>query len=281
MENRILKESIKTSDEIDQLSLFEYACFTRLIVTVDDYGRYYARPIILRNSLFPLRGDVSTEAIVEAFRHLEELDLIRVYTVKGKEYLQLTTWGKHQTVTNKKSKFPGPEEQDVSSGESNGFPLKAIECQESRNPIQSGSECEAEAESERKSASRGREGDGGEEKGHGDDEKENGERGENDRDLEAVWGAWKTAKYPTDAVTRRKVGELLGKYGKGEVVEAIEKAVEANARSPLLYVSAVLDPEHRARRPVNWNPAANYHQREYKDDTTDMDRMMVEEMRVG
>ena len=43
MPNRIIKESICTSENIDQLSPFCETVFYRLIVNVDDYGRIDAR----------------------------------------------------------------------------------------------------------------------------------------------------------------------------------------------------------------------------------------------
>lgn len=168
MGNRILKESIKTSDEIDQLSWFEYACFSRLIVTVDDYGRYYARPMMLKNVLFPLREDISTEAIADAIQHFAELDLIRLYTVNGKEYLQLTTWARHQTIRNKKSKFPGPEDHGICTAPNNCIQLKSFECKCSRNPIRNQSETESEFISESKSAPRGGNAEEDDEKDYGD-----------------------------------------------------------------------------------------------------------------
>ena len=43
MPNRIIKESICRSEEIDSLSWFEEVLFYRLIVTCDDFGRYDGR----------------------------------------------------------------------------------------------------------------------------------------------------------------------------------------------------------------------------------------------
>ena len=48
MPNRILKDSICTSPNIDALSLEAETFFYRLLVQCDDYGRMDARPAILR-----------------------------------------------------------------------------------------------------------------------------------------------------------------------------------------------------------------------------------------
>jgi len=47
MPNRIIKESICRSEEIDSLSWFEEVLFYRLIVTCDDFGRYDGRAKII------------------------------------------------------------------------------------------------------------------------------------------------------------------------------------------------------------------------------------------
>lgn len=44
MGNRILKESICTSENIDALSYFQEVFFYRMIVKCDDFGRVDARP---------------------------------------------------------------------------------------------------------------------------------------------------------------------------------------------------------------------------------------------
>lgn len=111
MGNRILKETIVTSHEIDGLSWFEEVFFTRLIVTVDDYGIYPADPILLAHTLFPLKENVSRKAAEEALKHLEQQNLIRRYHVPGKgTFLLIPSWQKHQRVRNSRRKYPLPEE---------------------------------------------------------------------------------------------------------------------------------------------------------------------------
>lgn len=279
MGNRIICESIRTSLEISQMDFFEQVCFTSLIVTVDDYGRYYAEPLLLRNILFPMRNDVTTEAIEKAIQHMAELDLIRIYAVKERTYLQLTTWAKHQTIRNQKSKFPGPEDQNETTVENNCIQLNAIACKCSRNPnpiqTESVSESSFDSESVMPDAysieTDEMENGENEEK----EEEEDGELTEIDRDRQEVLAAWKDAGFPASTMTLNKVVELFSLHGKDRLLDAINKTVEANARSPFRYLSAVLDPGHRPMRPINPMSAANFRQREYSDDTDDMDRMMA------
>ena len=66
MPNRIIKESIRTSDSINDLSWFEECLFYRLIVSCDDYGRFDGRPAIIKGSCFPLKDGVTTNNIEKA-----------------------------------------------------------------------------------------------------------------------------------------------------------------------------------------------------------------------
>lgn len=112
MPNRILKESICTSDNMDALDWFSEVFFYRLIVNCDDFGRMDARPAILRARLFPLKDDVKTAMIERAVDALHDAGLIDLYWAKGRPILQLLTWEQHQQIRAKKSKYPGKDEAD-------------------------------------------------------------------------------------------------------------------------------------------------------------------------
>jgi hypothetical protein len=112
MPNRILKESICTSEEIEQLTAFQETVFYRLIVNCDDYGRMDARPPILASKLFPLKRSIRDSQIDDALRALTSADLVTVYYVHGKPILQMNTWDRHQTIRAKRPKYPGPAEAD-------------------------------------------------------------------------------------------------------------------------------------------------------------------------
>ena len=115
MPNRILKDSICVSDNLDRLNAFEENFFYRLLVNCDDYGRMDARPAVLKARLYPLRP-LELTVMEEALAALEKADLIAVYTARGLRYLQVITWEKHQQVRAKRSRYPGPEEGTLSSG---------------------------------------------------------------------------------------------------------------------------------------------------------------------
>lgn len=118
MPNRFIKESICTSENIDQLTEFQEVFFYRLIVNCDDFGRFDARLKLLSSKLFPLR-DVSTEKVAETLEALQDADLIVVYEVNGHPYLQMKTWKNHQQPRANKSKYPGPDESDIQTDDIN------------------------------------------------------------------------------------------------------------------------------------------------------------------
>ena len=143
MPNRILKESICTSSEIDALTPEEEVFFYRLIVNCDDFGRLDARLPILRAKCFPLRIDQVKDKDIERWlKRLSDKNLLFVYIVDNNPYLQLTTWEKHQQVRAKRSKCPSPDDADEDMQTSD------INCNQAQvnvpviqsNPIQSESE---------------------------------------------------------------------------------------------------------------------------------------------
>ena len=69
MPNRILKESICTSDSIDSLSWFEECLYYRLIVNCDDFGRFDGRTAVIKNRLFPLKENLTLKAVSEAIKN--------------------------------------------------------------------------------------------------------------------------------------------------------------------------------------------------------------------
>lgn len=109
MPNRILKESICTSDSIDRLSWFEEVVFYRLIVNCDDYGRFDGRVALIKNKLFPLKESVTFTAVENAINKLATVGLVTLYEYEGRQYLQLPTWNEHQSIRAKRSKFPSPD----------------------------------------------------------------------------------------------------------------------------------------------------------------------------
>ena len=108
MPNRIIKESICTSEEIDHLTPEQEVFFYRLMVNVDDYGLLDARPKILASKCFPLKS-IDSKKIEAWLQDLAEVGLIKRYEVEGLPYLAIAKWAQHQQIRAKRPKYPSPE----------------------------------------------------------------------------------------------------------------------------------------------------------------------------
>ena len=132
MPDRIIKESICTSDTLNKLSDFEERFWHRLIVNCDDYGRFDARPAILKGRLFPLMDGKTLKDMSDTLSKLASVGLVELYEVDGKPFLHVVTWDKYQRIRAKRSKFPEP------NGTRCHLTADVVKCP--RNPIQSESE---------------------------------------------------------------------------------------------------------------------------------------------
>lgn len=128
MPNRIIKESICTSDSIDSLGWFEEVLFYRLIVNCDDFGRFDGRVAVVKNRLFPLKENLTLKTVELAINKLASAGLISLYMYDGRPFLYLPTWNEHQLVRAKRSKYPDPE--------STCMQMIADDSKCPRNPIQ-------------------------------------------------------------------------------------------------------------------------------------------------
>lgn len=106
MPTRMLREGILTSDRIALLSWGAETFYRRLMSIVDDYGRYDGRVLILMARCYPLQLDRVSPALVQQW--LDEVaaaELVLVYEVDGKQYLQLDDFGQR---IQSPSKWPPP-----------------------------------------------------------------------------------------------------------------------------------------------------------------------------
>src|SRR5690606_31695677 len=113
MPNRIIKETICTSDTIDLLNAEEERLFYRLLVNADDFGRFDGRATVVLAACFPLRlHEISVDEVESWLQKLADVDLIRFYHVDGRRYLHFVTWDKHQRKRAQHSKYPAPPSDD-------------------------------------------------------------------------------------------------------------------------------------------------------------------------
>jgi hypothetical protein len=105
MPNRILRDWTD-SETIDLLSVQAERFFTRLIMKVDDFGRFTANLRMLKSILFPLKTDVRETDITRWLAECEKSGLIALYNVASKEYLQIINF--KQALRQKTEKYPAP-----------------------------------------------------------------------------------------------------------------------------------------------------------------------------
>lgn len=108
---RRIRDSICTSDNLNLLSPYAESMYIRLIVSCDDFGRFDARPAVIKGKLFPLKS-YDDQQIQSWLFELEKADLLILYEVGGKPYLMMKSWEKYQYKRAKYSKFPPPSESE-------------------------------------------------------------------------------------------------------------------------------------------------------------------------
>ena len=267
MPNRILKESICTSESIDSLTAYQEVFFYRLIVNCDDYGRMDGREKILAAKLFPLK-EITTDTVKDCLDALIGADLITIYVVDGKPYIQMNAWDKHQQVRSKRSKYPSPSmcemkqfadtckqmiSDDDHTADGLRYQMISNDYKCPRNPIQS----ESLSESESVSVS----------------ELTDSDAHVIQREQDMVLNAAENAGFNKSTMSRAKIVELYAEHGKDKILNAIGECVKYGVTN-LAYLEAVLRGGPRKAKPkVN---AQNYEQRDYTDVQDEFERQQNE-----
>lgn len=118
MPTRMLREGILSSEPVNALSCHAEIFYRRLMSVVDDFGRFFGKPALIRARCYPLQLERVSE--LDVVKHLAEVcnskpPLVVVYNVTGKEYLQIINF--KQQVRAKKSLFPPPPDSCVSDAQ--------------------------------------------------------------------------------------------------------------------------------------------------------------------
>ena len=108
MPGRYIREGINSSPRINALSDGAELFYRRLLLVVDDWGRYYGHPATLLSACWPANPERHTPAKVK--RWLEECSsgerpLIRTYEVAGRAFIYVDALG---SKLRGKTKFPDP-----------------------------------------------------------------------------------------------------------------------------------------------------------------------------
>lgn len=108
MPQRFLRPGITTSERWNSVSFEAQSLFIRILTLVDDFGRYDARIPILHGQCFAMRSDVKAQRTAALRQELKDAGLISVYSVGGREYLQVSQWQERARSTT--SRFPDPQD---------------------------------------------------------------------------------------------------------------------------------------------------------------------------
>jgi len=95
MPNRIIKDSIWTSDNLNELSVYAERHFYRILLLVDDYGCFLSTPIVVKGICYPLKEDVKSSNIQEWQRELEEKNILVSWSEGGRRYSMFRSFDKH------------------------------------------------------------------------------------------------------------------------------------------------------------------------------------------
>ena len=107
MPNRILKESICSSESIASLSIEAEQLFYRLIVNCDDYGVLDARISIIKSKCYPLiSNDITDNQMKSRLKELADQNIITFYENSNRYYLKMVSWESHQQIRAKRPKYP-------------------------------------------------------------------------------------------------------------------------------------------------------------------------------
>lgn len=237
MPNRIIKESICVSEQIDALSPLDEVAFYRLLVNCDDYGCFDARERVVKSRLFPLR-DISTQEVRQILDNLAALGLIQLYEVDGKPYLMVCKWSEHQRVRVSVHKYPMPPQVAASCGE---LPQDAASGGKMR--LESESESQSESESESQSES------------FISDADARAIQNEHNRVLDAA----KDAGFKCTNSEQARLLKLYAEHGLDRMLSGFESCVKHSAPN-LAYLEACLKGAPRKARPKE---AQNFEQRDY------------------
>lgn len=108
MPQRFLRPGLTTSDRWNSCSFEAQSMYIRILTLVDDFGRYDGRIPILHAHCFALRPDIKPQDSAGFRSELQTKGLLDVYTINGKEYIQVLRW--QERARSERSKYPDPQD---------------------------------------------------------------------------------------------------------------------------------------------------------------------------
>lgn len=106
----MLNRVILTSQKINSISEGAENLYYRILLLVDDYGRYYADPDIIKSYCYPKRN-LPVSTIKKRLIELTNIKLLKTYKSDEEFYIELIAFQKHQKFRSDiklKGDFPKP-----------------------------------------------------------------------------------------------------------------------------------------------------------------------------
>lgn len=106
----MLNKAILTSQKVNKISEGAENLYYRILLLVDDYGRYYADLDIIKGYCYPKRK-VSISIIKKRLIELINIRLIKIYKDNDEEYLEFVNFRKYQSFRSDiklREDFPKP-----------------------------------------------------------------------------------------------------------------------------------------------------------------------------
>lgn len=101
MPNRIIKDSIWTSPNFNQLSEAAERCFYRILLSADDWGCFEASPMVIRGKCYPLQPATELACIEKCLTELESAGIIKRWQRGNRNYGQFVTFEQHNNLSQK------------------------------------------------------------------------------------------------------------------------------------------------------------------------------------
>lgn len=139
MPDRILRQSVLTSETLAGVSAEAERLFFRLTLIADDHGRFEADPRVILARCFPLMIEKLKVRQVAAWcGQLQQAAAVALYEVDGKIYGFFPSWSKHQRLrAERPSRYPDPATCGL-------LPPLAATCRQWRPESESDSDTESE-----------------------------------------------------------------------------------------------------------------------------------------
>lgn len=111
MPSRVVREHLLSSRSLSRVSEKAEILFVHLILVVDDYGRFDARPEVVVAACFPTRREISLKDVAQRLDELCSEGCVERYSVDGDWYIRLSGWEKHRGSSKRAqtSKYPKPQ----------------------------------------------------------------------------------------------------------------------------------------------------------------------------